>query len=108
MMNTAEIARKALEVLDRDGWCKMALTWPGAGTHCIAGAANIAMHDTSDWAYDEDEFYDEAARIIRIQYPEYKDDCTEFPGEVLVVEWNNSPGITEADVRAVLEKMAAG
>jgi hypothetical protein len=118
-MNHAEIAQGALDILDRDGWCKFSLTYrslfnavpdfPRDGSHCIGGAVNLAMTGQDNWVLDSD-FYGVLAGVIREQYPDHR--LPEYaPADVLdvwfIAEWNNNPGTTEADVRRVLEKIAA-
>lgn len=109
-METAEIAREALAVLDRDGWAKSYLTSPSTQEHCIAGAWNLAHHKTSMWAADIG-YLSPLADAIKAQYPEYA------PVRILndksslayfIAKWNNRAETSEADVRQVLEKLAAG
>ncbi len=123
-METAEIAREALRILDRDGWNKGYLTYTSvswddgesvrAGSHCIGGAWNLALHGDSRWVLAPrggmtillSEPYELLAEAIREQYPAY----TPYPYDAinLIAEWNNDPATTEDDVRAILEKLAAG
>jgi len=116
-MNAAEIARKALYILDRDGWCKHSLTWcaPCAtvyggnypeGSHCIAGAWNLAAHGNDRWADD----YQPLHEVITAQYPDFR---VENDGWLKldtpqghIAMWNNRDETTEQDVRAILEKLA--
>lgn len=123
----AEIAREALEILDADGWCKGALTmistpwnpdWDyKAGSHCIGGAVNLAMWQQAGWHVAGDGFYARLANLIREQYPEYVSthslvlsfrDAPSLKDIAFIADWNNAPERTEADVRRILEKMAAG
>lgn len=131
-METAEIARKALAILDEHGWCKFALT-DMAGRHCLGGAWNLAHHGYCDWNVGNPRWYyeqplviDESAHqpladAICALYPEFSSllsmsrlrEIAITRGEVtpaawLIADWNNHPDTTEDDVRAVLEKLAAG
>ena len=138
MKSTADTARKALEVLDSDGWCKGFLTFgetsvfvytatqiplPGKiGSHCIGGAVNIAMSESSRWLDVADEdygFYAELADLIREQYPEF-DGYRQYrhiiggreiilppPPVSYIAMWNNDKDRTEEEVRRILEKLAA-
>lgn len=124
-METAELsdtARKALQILDRDGWNKGYLTAPSweytealrAGSHCIGGAWNLALYGDDEWLEENFESYESYIRIAEVivaQHPEYSPkygftpDC--FPIG-LIADWNNDEATTEGDVRAVLGKIAAG
>lgn len=126
----AQAARAALEILNRDGWCKRALTLHGSfpaapyreGSHCIGGAVNIAMFGNDMWHGDSsyllsrtgpgDDLYAVLAGKIRELYPELAGDAMPLAryrsqDTALIARWNNHPGISEADVRQVLEKIAA-
>jgi len=128
MGNVAETARKALEVLDRDGWCKgspefspdqgeFEVWTPGfphpvrhsgyrTGSHCLGGVWNIALHGRCSFTCS-DASYEPLIRVILSQYPEL--DEQEFLAPSGVITYlNDRPDITEADVRAILEKLAAG
>jgi len=125
-MTDSDTARKALEILDSDGWCKDHLTYPGfyaltrypapwqAGSHCIGGAVNIAMHGNEDWQLPGTaDFYRRLADVIREQYPEFRAPRVTglMPGTEdisFIAQWNNAPETAEADVRRILEKIAAG
>ena len=118
-MNAAEIARKALEILDRDGWCKGTTVYPRltpisprsyrTGSHCIGGAWSMAA--TGDAAMNcLDSVMMPLIEVIREQYPEIRD-SVEAPVLGLpkreITLFNDLPGTTEADVRAILEKIGA-
>jgi hypothetical protein len=131
-MTDSDTARKALEILDSDGWCKDHLTFPGfyamtltgdpfpwrTGSHCIGGAVNIAMHGNEDWQLPGTaDFYRRLADVIREQYPEFRAPATLMIGPearagtediLFIATWNNARETTEADVRRILEKIAAG
>ena len=126
-METAEIARKALEILDRDGWNKGFFTllynplpqvyksatgkFPyRSGSHCIGGAWSIAM-GSSGWCSYED--YWELWEKIIVMFPDWTCGYPDIhshddPEQAMnhIVCWNDTCA-TEDDVRAVLEKLAA-
>ena len=80
-----------------------------SGSHCIGGAWNLALHGDDDVAGDENS-YDkrQIADVIVSQHPEWGPQYC-GPGDVgFIAEWNNHKSTTEDDVRAVLEKIAAG
>lgn len=113
-MNTAETARKALEILDRDGWCKGTLSWRRPyrpSSHCLAGTWNMALY--GDWAFplemaDHGAEYEPLLAAIREQYPDMEEEAKEDWHSLGLITWFNDRGRTaEADVRAVLEKLAA-
>lgn len=131
MKTHAQIARDALDILDRDGWAKGALTMVSgmeryeflagvAGSHCIGGAVNLAMSGDDDWLMDAcaTEFYDHMLKVIKMLFP--GEDENEMPWKLfsqsfdrhasigIIAQWNNNPGTTQDDVRVVLEKIAAG
>jgi hypothetical protein len=130
-VTAAETARKTLEILDRDGWCKGYVTappdlwwvpssWaPGAypaspGTHCVGGAWNLAHHGTHLWQLTSTgynpfngHYLTPLVEQLAEQYPDGP--WWEHDDHISVIAvWNNHPDITEADVRRVLEKIAAG
>ena len=117
-MNIAETARKALEILDRDGWNKGAailnFTYPDSpyrmGSHCVGGAWAKALGI---------EFHTKNTRqllplieMIREQYSRIEELIREeaifagYPIRVITM-FNDMDSTTEADVRAILEKLAA-
>lgn len=115
-MSPAEIARKALEILDRDGWCKYTTIWTTLharmyagsdyqiGSHCLGGAWNEA----SGWGLTLEhlrESYEPLAAVIREQYPAYHADAA-CPWNVIPMMNDDGP-TTEADVRSILEKVIA-
>jgi hypothetical protein len=128
----AEIAREALNILDRDGWCQGMLTmdfpWVTSqfrlGSHCLGGAVNLAMYGHDRWynreapdsiAVDDDgyAFYLKVAAKVRELHPDWKSPITAYPVDespllipCLLAFWNND--VTESDVRTVLEKIAVG
>lgn len=117
----AATAREALDILDRDGWNKGALTvitpdgmtyygkYP-EGSHCIGGAWNLALTGRSDWAMDHTAAYLPLAAKIADMFPAYGNTETET-GSYLVMNfiarWNNDKDTTEEDVRAVLGKLCS-
>lgn len=115
----AQIARKALRVLETDGWCKMALTWTAVcgkayaeGSHCIAGAWNIALRHNENWVGDY-RLYEPLVNAIKAQYPEFGNLAgTRLRGDegdydTYIAWWNNHQDRTRAEVTAILEKIAA-
>lgn len=115
-MNVAETARKALEILDRDGWCKFAVTWtsfqkqmyPGhhypEGSHCLSGLWGEAVGIENA---GNRELYEPLAAVVREQYPEYIPGIDPNWPLTIIPAMNDALGITEADVRAILEKVIA-
>ena len=114
-MTPAETARKALEILDRDGWCKYTTIWttlharnfPGSnyriGSHCLGGAWNEATRIESIGKLQES--YAPLSAVIAEQYPGYKQDVI-YPWNIIPM-MNDDGTTTEADVRAILEKVMA-
>lgn len=126
-----EIARDALDVLDRDGWCRGATlkrhsTAPDMyadlygevypeGSHCIAGLLNMSMWGNSEWHLAGSDIYRVVGEKIQELYgwenPHTydEDDDPTFAFTVytsLITSWNDKSA-KEPDVRAVLEKLAA-
>jgi hypothetical protein len=113
-MNIPEIAREALRVLDRDGWCKGSLQYRNRenmprypqGSHCLGGAWNIAHHGDPWWANNDcGNVYEPVADVIKAQYPEQLS-AVVLEAPSLIMWLNDAPTTTEADVRAILEKLA--
>lgn len=116
MRAAAETARRALDILDRDGWCKYFITAPGnpyenvrEGSHCLGGAWNLAHHDSDQWAEGAFRYLAPLVNEIMAQYGE-RPVSEAWGGQLapVIAAWNNSDEITECDVRRVLEKIAAG
>lgn len=128
-MNIAETARKALEILDLDGWNKGNVARPyvsvvhgyRANSHCIGGAWNMALSGRPRWLRDM-TVYEPLVQMIREQYPDfylapvrYTANTAAMPASVspaatnvsFISAWNDTMSTTEADVRAILEKLAA-
>lgn len=121
---SAQVAREAIAVLDRDGWGKGATTisvpsyssvgMPGA--HCLGGAINIAVKGSAIWIpYTTDpeyaaccRHYEVVAAKIRERYPDFPHDPFQDTDVFLLTSWNDADGTTEHDVRGVLEEIAAG
>lgn len=120
-METAEIARKALEILDRDGWAKgtfgqFTVDADGNailyGPHCIGGAWTIAQ-GTGCWIIEENGSYRELWEMVAAMFPDW--DYREYRKYISplapdspvnrIVAWNDHFA-AEDDVRAVLEKLA--
>lgn len=132
-METSEIAAKALEILDRDGWCRGTFTqlrsvppagmwgdpgdWVHAGPHCGGGIWSLACgYET--WAAEE--FFVPVWEKICELFPEDAAAAKDFFKDSLsgdavfvhtalarTVRWNDHFA-SEADVRLVFEKLAAG
>ena len=124
----AQIAADALTAMDRDGWCRGATTWTlgrdvyvesetgkyPVGSHCLGGLINIGMWNSPTWCKEEMGLYRMVAgrsgEMYGWELPETMDywegdpywDDTRY-----IATWNDSSAC-EADVRAVLEKIAAG
>ena len=126
----ARTAREALEVLDRDGWCKGSVTlyrnspykimiigygspdniidpasfsYPD-GSHCLGGAWNIALCGKPSFLKDCDEAYEPLISVILAQYPEIAE--TGLNRTSVILHFNDRAGTSEDDVRAILEKIA--
>ncbi len=84
-MTAAEVARKAADLLERDGWCQWNLCSDN-GEHCLAGA----LMDT-----DPDTWY----RVTRF--------VGERVGTPYVTDWNDEPERTAHEVIALLRQVAA-
>ena len=121
-MNVAETAKKALEILDSDGWCQgsteiregsialMNARMSGKdyriGSHCLAGAWNKALSRDCGFLGDTTSgVYAPLAKVIREQYPDFTSHPYGFDS-LRVVTFNDLPDTTEADIRAILEKLA--
>jgi hypothetical protein len=133
-MSPSQVARDSLDILSRDGWCKWTTTkWttamsPGAiiamthdrkasflsfpeGSHCLGGAWNVAHHGDPWWVNNVNDLYEPVADVIKAQYPEAAGlqlSAVVLEAPSLIMWLNDAPVITEADVRAILEKLAAG
>jgi hypothetical protein len=126
-MKDAEIALKALEILQRDGWCKGATDWSvqdarrsapesapvfRLGSHCIGGALGLALHNQPDWIDTEDWAPAVLAKLREL----FPDDIAGLEREILclgaqrsgaiVAAWNDGPATIDQVVQ-VLEKLAA-
>ena len=119
-MNVAETARRALEILDADGWNKgypvkrlsSGLADPyRIGSRCGGGAWARACGVYL--AHECRDYFLPLVTMIREQYPEIDDEIgknpalRDFPISV-ITSFNDRAATTEADVRAILEKLAAG
>lgn len=113
MEDVTQTAQETLEILNRDGWCKGAFTfWFNPvnsyphGSHCLGGAWTLARN-SSLWL--EDEEYVPLWELITSMYPDYA--CLHSDSHETVLScitcWNDNTA-SEGDVRAVLEKLAAG
>ena len=108
---TAEKAREALEILNKNGWCKGATTnltdprYP-RNSHCLGGAWNLALYESDMWM-SNDIPYRVLASLILEQYPD-RGVAAGDPAAYNVTEFNDHPHTTEDDVRSILEKLAAG
>jgi hypothetical protein len=116
-MDIAGTARAALEVLTRDGWNQGALTWVKEigpeyreGSHCIGGAVNMVTYGCDEWNTTAEPVYQEIRKVIEAQYPEFtsaRPTRQSIHDILFIATWNNDENTTEADVRLVLEKVAA-
>jgi hypothetical protein len=124
-MSPSQVARDSLEILSRDGWCKWTTTlYPGilvpltheqkalmqgfpfpVGSHCLGGAMNLALTGCAEFWCENALAYDAAASVIMDQYPQKWDGLGS--GSILTY-FNDLNETTEQDVRAILEKLAAG
>lgn len=118
MDNIAETARKALEILDRDGWCQGEITWTGIlggrgdilkfklGSHCLGGVWNLAVTSETTWLSGERaHYYAPLITVLREQYPEHFSDNDRLWD--IIPRVNDAASTTEADIRVILEKLAA-
>jgi hypothetical protein len=101
-MNVQETARKALDILDREGWIQGSA---GPSGRCMGGAWAEAL--TGDqWSLYRGADVKPLTEAIMAQYPGTTGRAA--PAYDLVTRWNDVIGRTEDDVRAILEKLAAG
>lgn len=138
-METSEIAVKALEILDQDGWCKGSVSFHSQamdnvhvvvagepplqpqgyreGSHCLAGAWSMAATgNPAIWR--NQAMFEPLVKAILALYPEIGDlPWFGVPFEFstladvntsVITYLNDRQETTEDDVRAVLEKLAAG
>lgn len=119
-MDATEIAGKALEILDRDGWCKGAATlksiiWNNTpqriGSHCIGGAWALAAG--TDFHVSCIASFMPLIQVIRDQHPDLQVEDMFRENEDLenlrtITRFNDLPETLQDDVRAILEKIAAG
>jgi hypothetical protein len=112
-----QVAAEALEILERDGWCKGTVSSPPImvylspvlarpGSHCLGGAVNLAARGAPECWADEDPCLAAAARVIAEQYPEIPASLGEGPPARLVTYFNDRADTTYPDVRRILEKLA--
>jgi hypothetical protein len=121
MTDIAQTARKALEILDTDGWCKGSVSWgflfpvPDGdyrfGSHCLRGAWDIALYGMISFSGDHPA-YEPVTEAIRAQFPEFSlpQVCLDMgltSAVSFIAAWNDENERTESDVRAILEKLAA-
>ena len=117
-MNIAETARKALEILDKDGWNKgstdkNSIYSPSdpykIGSHCAGGAWGKALG--IEFHHENTGQLLPLIEMIREQYPQIEEMIREegiFPYPIRTITmFNDMDSTTEADVRAILEKLAA-
>jgi hypothetical protein len=112
-IDVAETAAKALAILDRDGWNKGATSLsPGSsepyrvGSHCLGGAWNLAATGRAGWSHDT-SIYLPVTDVILAQYPDLTWLTRKDPPRMIIC-LNDMDQTTEDDVRAILEKLAAG
>lgn len=122
---TQEIARKALMILDRDGWSPDFLTrshpvWGDTqqwreGSHCIAGLWNMALPgERSSWQFSSELHMASYAPLIAKARELFGDDAISSTGSYhphsdiyALVDWNNEHA-TEDDIRRLLTELANG
>lgn len=120
----AEIATRALSILEQDGWNRGYLVLRPlfnyenpehkTGSHCIGGAINLAANPLlNGWAWYSSPgmawFYQHVVTTIRRLHPDYAwpEATAEKGPHYYIAKWNNDPITTYADVRAVLTAIAA-
>jgi hypothetical protein len=103
-VSNAELARETIAILDRDGWNKGSIL--GAdGTHCIAGALNIALHGDCEWtALMRHPVYDTLAEVVTRMYPDRRREYELAGSASRITGFNNHPATTLEDVKAVLNE----
>jgi hypothetical protein len=132
-MDAAATARKALKILDTDGWNKGYTTKPAvwteaaawaehlgrsvyrewasrykAGSHCIGGLWNLADHGYDGWRVEDTAYVEPLADAVAALFPQW--DWRRHRSHDVVhmlANWNNSPDTTVENVRAALESLAA-
>ena len=120
----AETARKALEILDRDGWCRWSLECseadlpyyrrqgmtPRAGSHDLCGLWSLAVLGRLQPDAGAEDVYGPLARRIRELDPDldrlFTGGALDVP--VFYVIATNDRWTTESEARAFLEGLAAG
>jgi hypothetical protein len=91
-VDICDIYRRAVEILDRDGWCQ-GTEQDHTGRHCAQGALRIA----AGWSAKECADMALENAVLRPLQQHLSS---------LVTVWNDAPGRTEAEVRASLVAVA--
>jgi hypothetical protein len=87
--NSRRALLDAAELLERDGWCRG--TPKGDGRHCVLGALGLAIRRTI-------EINDPCLVVLR--------EVTGAKPPRGLVDWNDAPGRTQAEVVAALREAA--
>ncbi len=85
-MTAAEVARKAADLLERDGWCQG--KFRNSGAHCVVAALTAV----DDWSAPEQAA---VRRRLRVH-----------AGTEWLVNWNDAPERTADEVIALLRQVA--
>lgn len=93
-MAVKDLADKAIEVLERDGWCQGFLT-NSQGQHCLLGAMNQAHYN--DEVGDFHQFYELRQAVSAHIYNGTGDASS-------ITLWNDTPGRTREDVIELLRR----
>jgi hypothetical protein len=98
-VTVSETARIALEKIPSARFWAKGVYHSGQGSerHCVLGAR--------PWSMDRELFASAFGRVAREQFPGR---CTGVDSESYVVSFNDHPDTRYADVRLILEKLAAG
>lgn len=102
-----DAARKALAILDQEGWCKFTATSP-AGAHCLGGAWALA-HGATLLSLGQAD-YRPLSEALTARYP-----CVRgrIPAHLrtplyLITSWNDHPATQRDHVRALLRELITG
>ncbi len=87
-MTAAEVARKAADLLKRDGWCQGRSEGPN-GERCLVAALSVA-----GW------------RSTRMAWRRVFEAIRQEAGAPSLTDWNDTPGRTADEVIALLRQVA--